>query len=799
MILQSLLSRTLRNMTYVFMLLCLISIGSIPILFIVGNTLKTTLFLFQLLISIYIFVIFALRDRDIVIPINNLILSILMLIFFFGLILLYTKIESNLLIIIKIFSITIFLTIFPGYLILNLLGITNNSLIITILQSFAVGYFISSFLFIFLRLTVNSIILIRFLYFILYILLTFLTFIKNKIEKKHFLIFNRNLVVSFKDLFGLLVLFILFCYAYSIVTPYGVFIIDTDFSRHYMYDLIFIRSPNLFYTYPYFLFDIFTALLLLFFDFSPSLLYLTMTFLNFLNNIGYYVLLKIYTKNRYKHLPVLALFIYSLFSSFAWINFLINKLTFPFSDQIHIYWSIWSSSYMSFLFTPGLWFFEYGPQYISNLFMLIFLSSRYVLFSLKNGRQKLRHYGILSFILISSILSHVLPPFIFIATLCIVYLVDFKASKVKEEELILIAGSVFLSVIILIASSFFFTFVLNFMYLFSILALALFSLFVFMLKHYFGHLIQNLVFSVKRLLKLIFIAISLIMILSFIYYVIKIGDFRPSEYYDIIGEVPWYFYSYMLGLSGILALLGIYDYLSNTHRKYELTFFLVGSFFVVALGRLVTLFNRNLFHTYIWEYRIFRFMPMFIAPFSAIMLEKIYKYLSKHKTLSSRFLSIAILSLLIMAGAATSFLTIEYQSLVANAYSNKLSSSEFGAVNWIKAYLNNSSDTLLITLSNDRLYHVVAFAGPPYRILVSWRNDNITIWEELSTMILNISKIRNILLISYKNNPEAEELKKRFSLKEVFSNGEIEIYQVEDGKRLIEFIYTYGKREILKF
>jgi hypothetical protein len=538
-----------------------------------------------------------------------------------------------------------------------------------------------------------------------------------------------------------------------------------------------------------------------------------MTFLNFMNNISYYILLKIYTKNKYKNLPILALIIWSLFSSFAWINFTINKLTYPFTDQIHIYWSIWNSTYMSFLFTPGLWFFEYGPQYVSNLFMFVYLSSRIFSSPLKIIKQKLRYLVILSIILAASTLTHILPPFVFIATLCISYLFHHNVSR---EELMLISCSIFISLFILIVSSLIFAFNLNLMYIFAIFLLALFPFVILILEHYFNWLIQALIYFVKRSLNKIFIIISTIIIFSFIYYAVKIRDFRLSDVYDIVGEVPWYFYPYMLGISSVMALLGIYYYyhLTNDFGKNDLTYFMVGICFCVIAGRLVTLFNKYLFHTYIWEYRIFRFIPIFIAPFSAIMLQKIYNYLRKrisffifikgyrslilHFSLPSRFFPIIILSLLTMTGTITSFLTIEYQNLVAKNDYIKLSSSEFEAINWLKEYLNKYPNTFLIILTTDRLYHVVAFAGPPYRILVSWRNGKMLFWEELSAMVPNISKLQNILLISYKNNDEIEELKK-FILKDIFRNEQIEIYEVLDGKNLIDFIYKYGKREILRF
>jgi len=754
---------------------CLILLIQSPILFIIDLKMRLILYLLQILISISIIFILDPQSLKLIIKIriNEFMANLLFVTLSIFLCLLsYFKNENNILLWLKIPLTITFLTIIPGFSLLSILKMKSNSILLNIFQSFIIGYFITSISTLLLRFILDNYNIQRF-YLVVYSTLAFIKFLKYIFEHGYSC-FSKIFTVTLnaKDLVGFLALFTLFCYAFYIVTPYGTYIINTDFSRHYMSNLIFIRSPELFYAYSYLLFDVFTSVYFLFLNKSPDALYLSIVFLNFLNNISYYIMLKMFVKKNDQTLPILSLVIWSLFSSLAWFYFTIIKLSYPFLNQAQIYWASYDPTYRSFIFTPGLWFFEYGPSYFSNFFMFTYLAS------VKEDIKDLKHHILLSIILTTSILTHILPPFIYIATLCLSSLLDIN---IKKRELSHITASIFTSIFIIIFSSLFFNFYLDKMYIITMLSLAVCPYLILLVRHYFRGTILKLSYFIKKSSNLLFTILSMFIGSSFIFWAVKSQSFRVSNVWNI-GEVPWYFYPFILGTSSILAMIGLFHYLSNKLRKIDLNYFLIGTSFVFVLGKVITLFNKYLFYTFMWEHRIIQFMPIFISPFCAIALVNLSAYLKK------RTLFVIVISFLTLTSTTTSLLTIEYQSLVAKDMFIKLSDAEMGAINWIKEYLDRYPNTALVTPTN-RLFHVVAFAGPPYRFLMLWRDNNISFYEEGSVMQPKVSNIQKVLLISYQKDEGIKKLQEIFVLRQVFNNEQIEIFEVVDGRKMIDIGY----------
>jgi hypothetical protein len=132
--------------------------------------------------------------------------------------------------------------------------------------------------------------------------------------------------------------------------------------------------------------------------------------------------------------------------------------------------------------------------------------------------------------------------------------------------------------------------------------------------------------------------------------------------------VPFEFYPLLLGIVGLLAIPGMVIILKNS-RNHPVVIFVSLFLLTMILGRALTFLNANVIYTDYWERRLTPIMQASASVVASIVILQIVRWLEGRKQRSSyakrlkSLLPIPILSILILAGSLSTFLTFEYQTL----------------------------------------------------------------------------------------------------------------------------------------
>lgn len=255
----------------------------------------------------------------------------------------------------------------------------------------------------------------------------------------------------------------------------------------------------------------------------------------------------------------------------------------------------------------------------------------------------------------------------------------------------------------------------------------------------------------------------------FIYY-----WFTSAESFDIkeligIYSVPWHFYPVLLGLVGILSIPGFFIVLqknqkSQSNRLMIFPILLILSF---VTGRIITYLNSASNDTGYWERRLLPFLFMSCSILSSVYIPDA---LDRFKRIFTRpgmtkipgeIVSIFMISIIIISGATSTFLAIEYQE--SNANRNKVSDEETKMLDKFIGFFPNST---VLPLSK-RSYNLAEFSDSGWRINDLRAQIWPAVYPEIPLYFLNIMNGSSIVLLG---NPDLDVITKNIRYREGFVN-----------------------------
>lgn len=181
------------------------------------------------------------------------------------------------------------------------------------------------------------------------------------------------------------------------------------------------------------------------------------------------------------------------------------------------------------------------------------------------------------------------------------------------------------------------------------------------------------------------IVISLLLALyssGVIIWQLHLGEVRVSEIY-YIGQVPWFFYPNLLGISGLLALLSLKEKLEEPLASYALL-----SLTALLLGRIVTQLKLAGFSVLYWEYRFPLYAAIGTAVLSAPLLRKVIE-----GSRSSKMRAL-LLSVMIFTGFSSTALSVQRWNQINSTASGSILPPDFDFA--VKSSYSNSSHPFLL-------------------------------------------------------------------------------------------------------
>ena len=251
--------------------------------------------------------------------------------------------------------------------------------------------------------------------------------------------------------------------------------------------------------------------------------------------------------------------------------------------------------------------------------------------------------------------------------------------------------------------------------------------------------------------------------------------------------VPWFFYPVRLGIIGFFGLLGIII-IANKYSENALFVFPFLFFTAWIFGRIISFVNVNLFNTNYYEWRFLFFSFAAVSITSTLLLKFLQQKLMQKKSWRRISLSAFLISLLVLVGISSTFLTIEKWSQSADQ--NALDENELNAILFLSSNLSSSQLPPLLTVTPQS---VKALEFVPS----TWLEKNIqpVIWASKSSEIplTFLNNLRFSPTTIYLNQRDLAVLNStdlqdsylgEFLLqliKQVYSNSEVKIYQLSSG------------------
>jgi len=218
--------------------------------------------------------------------------------------------------------------------------------------------------------------------------------------------------------------------------------------------------------------------------------------------------------------------------------------------------------------------------------------------------------------------------------------------------------------------------------------------------------------SSKPFLKTLVLSLLFVYAVALLSWVLLTESFHTWQV-DTIGFVPWFMYPLMLGINGLLAIISLY-YITRNKKSYApLMLFIAFMLFTFIAGKLVSTINLNFFDAGYSEKRFIWLIKLSLAtlaPIPVIFLIDRLKGKNIHVNIKN-VASVALIGTVVLYGISTTFLNVEYWSIVSNNSAYQPSSNEMKAINTLKEILDNDPKAWLATVTSTSA-GMATFAAP---------------------------------------------------------------------------------------
>jgi hypothetical protein len=571
---------------------------------------------------------------------------------------------------------------------------------------------------------------------------------------------------------------------YYFTYPNFTYIPGSDISRHFSDSVILSRSPDLYAGHTtYILFHAFEAA---FYTLAGSPQQLApfqsiQVLLNLFLPISVYILAKRFFGRIDMRIPGISTILYAISSNFSFVYFAQLKLLNTTGIEAHLLGAeVAERSFngtVNFL-QPFPWFVPLSVSFVLFVAAVLLLGAR------EMPRRKF--VPLFTIIILAMYLTHSSEAVIFVVLIAAYSFVSKKGDSIRLNEalysslLSFIFAAAFVILYTLIWTSALTTSSIPLNVMISLISPTLFvsAALLWRLK-----ISRDFDFASKFIRGTTFYSILsnilvVVYLIGFITWVFN-ETFTTSSIYDT-GVAPWFVYPLMLGIVGLLAVLAI-RYFPNVLPNNNVRFIVASILIFVALGKILSLININLFITGYWEKRLLFYIFLFaclLAPWPLLKFRTQIDTKVWTKTLKNASV-MTMVSLIILLGFSSMILQSVYWFSTTQDSSHLISGDELEAIKYLKTVLERDSHAFVITATNASKMNL-AFAAPAYQFSLS----NILFsskFPEVPLMVLNAHNLDHAYIYVHQRDSSVLKSESWFTdhllpmLPIIFSNGEVTI------------------------
>jgi hypothetical protein len=581
------------------------------------------------------------------------------------------------------------------------------------------------------------------------------------------------------DLFALILSMGFYTLSFIFVYPGLALLPGTDISRHYASSVVLWRTPELYWPYGYFLAHLHEAAFVNLSNAPITIVQTALILLNLMMPLAFYAMAKSYLERIDRRLPVISTIFYSTFSGFAWIHLARLKLDGAQGSILSLLRMVNDRAYNGamYLAQPFMW---YVPLSLSFTILIV------QLMLLKKLDMKDRHFiATFSLLLIASYMVHVTEAVIFSLFLSF-YAFFSKGSELRIDDALKasIISFACLSTIYIVILQYWFALGMWFFLITTLfLPMAILS-FTYVFRRLAVR--DRLILSLRRLafeplVRATLHTITYIYLLGLLVWIVGVPSFRTWMVVDV-GSIPWFIYPVFLGIPGLLMLASLYYLTQDSGDRRLLMPFIALIIFSLVCGKALTFININFLDVGYWEKRFtayFYLASSVIAPIAAV---RFFEGIRVHWIgIKKTLVTATIVCLIAIYGLQSMFIVLEYWNTVS-AY--RPSQEEMDAVHLLAGILHNEGYAYTVTLTGYS-YDVLAFSAPPYKLTgmqIVYTAEN----PEMTLLSLKAHNLSHAYL--YMHNRDYEVLKGYSGswlsrhltpiLPTVYKNSEVTIYNV---------------------
>jgi len=400
----------------------------------------------------------------------------------------------------------------------------------------------------------------------------------------------------------------------------------------------------------------------------------------------------VYLSDIDDRLPALSTVFWALFSGFGWLYLSLLKLNVNEQfDYLTLLGRASRSSYWDIGYGHGPWiwlWFRPLTMGVTGLFIFLYLLRR-------DDLNRSNLLILVSFTILSLGMNHFSELFFSVMSLLMLCL-TFPNTKLRLKEVLLgsLVGLLLLGVLSFIYSLFGINLVFSMIHLGLLIIVSILTILILHFKIYFSRS-HFLNVGMNKYAYYVIVGFAVFWCTTLIYWIANAGSFDISQVSSIQG-VPWTLYPALLGVCGLFSFPGIY-FLLNYYRKHPVIIFLVIFIFGIIYGRLLTYINVNLVSVNYVERRIIPLTFSASVIIASLSFSKLFKWIKRLK--SRDFLTMFLLSSIVVAGLTSTALSIEYQVLITSR--TKLTPNELDDIQHLREM---DSRSYLLTYSSRSLF-----------------------------------------------------------------------------------------------
>jgi hypothetical protein len=519
---------------------------------------------------------------------------------------------------------------------------------------------------------------------------------------------------------------------------------------------------------------------------SPEVYLTFLAFTSVTVLLSFYVMAKKYLDEIDNRLPFFATVFWAVFSGFGWMYLFENKLEQPGMTQTSLLSQAYSATYADIRYglSSNLWLSD-GFIAMTVSFTIFFT----LLYLLKcKNIPKISLMLLISVLVLALYFIHAPELFMFALLLVVLAFLGFRTSLRIDEALY----STFIAIVGAIALSHFLPLISPTVQTINILTIVVIGLvgptclFTLLKREDVD------VRKYSKLIKMVAYALLIFFAVGLLSWPLFANTFSMNSV-DNTFLVPWFFYPVRLGIIGLLGLAGICILADRHSEKNALMIFPLLFFIAWIVGRVVSVVNLNLFNTgyYEWRFLFFSFAALCIT--SSVLLKRLQgralQTLTPKKSLGRICLCTLLISLLVLVGVSSTFLTIEQWAYSADQ--TYFDQNELNAISFLLSNLTSSqSPPPLLTVTSQSTNALELVPSP-------WVVSDIQpiIWSSKSpeiplTFLNNLRFSPPTIYLDQRdlNALNSTALQSSYLggfllqfIKQVYSNSEVKIYQLPSG------------------